>query len=177
LQAAAFSQELGTTLLISNTRDSAVTLDINIADSNFSTPITPPIIVDHSGSTLNNTTGTNSMTLTSCVDQSNGLVPPGAAFCSSPAPGMAGPNGILTQTGPGTVSNESAGTITSLHPMFSLTEQLDIVAGPRSNFNVTSSQVLTQTPSRVPEPGAIMLLGTALLGIAMLVRKKASPSS
>ena len=77
-QLASVSQQLGSTLSIQNTTSSAATLDIYLADSGFTSPTIPPAITiqDVSGATINGTTGTNSFTLTSCVDQSNGLVPP-----------------------------------------------------------------------------------------------------
>lgn len=167
LETAAFSQQFGTTLTIANT-GGAVTFTISVADSNFTTPVTPPAIDDNSSSTLNVTTGTNSMTLTSCVDQSNGLVPPGGPFCSSPAPGMAAPNPTLMQIGAGADSNTSGGVIGALHAPFSLTQELMISAGAGANFSVTSSQVLAP----VPEPASIFLvLGGALL-VTMVVRKR-----
>src|SRR5215472_8989813 len=55
-----FSQELGTTLLVTNTTGAAVTITIDIGDSGFTAPTTPPGISDSSGSTLNVTTGTDS---------------------------------------------------------------------------------------------------------------------
>ena len=171
LQAAGFSEQLGTTLLIQNTTGAAVPITIDLADSNFTSPLAPPgSILDVSGATLNSTTGTNNtFTLTSCVDQSNGLVPPPGVFCSSPAPGMAPANLPLMTTGAVTKSDNSSGTITSLHlPNFSLSQQLVISAAANSNFNVTSSQVLTP----VPEPASMLLLGGVLLGVTGLLRKK-----
>jgi len=172
-QLASVSQQLGSTLSIQNTTSSAATLDIYLADSGFTSPTIPPAITiqDVSGATINGTTGTNSFTLTSCVDQSNGLVPPSGTFCTTPAPGMAGPNATLTAAGAITLSNNSNGTITALGAPFSLTQHLVIVAAANSFFNVTSSQVLTPVTA-VPEPASIMFLGTTVLGLCGLLRKK-----
>ena len=79
-----FSEQLGTTLLIQNTHDFPVTLTVFFAIQNFTTPVTPPEIDYFSGDTINVTTGDNSVSLFSCVDQANGLAPPGGTFCSSP---------------------------------------------------------------------------------------------
>jgi hypothetical protein len=164
-----FSQELGTTLLVTNSTGSAVTLTIDIADSFFSMPTTPPVITDHSGATLNVTTGTDSISLTSCVNQANSLNPTAAPpFCPSPAPGMAAANPTLTQTGAGTASNETAGTISSLTAPFSLMQHIVLSAGAGADFNVTTSQVL----SSVPEPTSVLLLGGVLLGVTGLLRKR-----
>jgi len=161
-----FSQELGTTLLVTNTTGSAFAINIDIGDTNFSAPVTPPPIADSSGSTINGTTGTNSITLTSCVNQAN-LLSPG---CGSPAPGMAPPNGMLTVTGPNTSSNESKGSITTLTAPFALTQHIALSAGAGADFNVTTSQVL----SSVPEPTSVLLLGGVLLGVTGLLRKRAA---
>jgi hypothetical protein len=140
LQTGSFSQQFGTSLLVANTTNSAVTITIDIGDSNFSSPVTPPNITHNSGSTINGTTGTNSLTLTSCVDLSNAL-----SGCGSPAPGMAPANGTVTVTGGSTAVNSTTGTITSLASPFSLTQHIVISVGANSNFNFTTSQVLTPT--------------------------------
>jgi len=138
LQAGVVAQELGTTLLITNTSASAATITIDIGVSNY-TSLNPPI-TDSSGSTINGTTGTNSVTLTSCVDQSNAL-----SGCATPPAGMAPPNGTLTVTGASTANNESTGSITSLTAPFSLTQHIVLSAGAGADFNITTSQVLTGT--------------------------------
>lgn len=159
------TQELGTTLDIVNTSGAAVAITITLADSNFSSPTAPPgSIADHSGATLDATTGTNTFQLTSCVNQANLLTP----ICGTPAPGEAGPNVPLMTIGANTISDESTGTISTLSADFSLTQVLTISAGANSSFNVTSSQVLTP----VPEPGSVLLMGSMLVGISGLLRKK-----
>jgi hypothetical protein len=173
VQAPGFSFELGTTLQIFNTTGSDVTLTIYLADSGFTSPLAPPTVRHSSGATLNANLGNNSFSLTSCVDQSNSLVPPGSSFCSSPAPGMAPPNTTLSTTAAQTKSNDSVGLITALSAPFSLTQQLVIVAGANSAFNVTSSQVLTP----VPEPMSIALLGGVLLLTTGAIRRKQKQAS
>jgi hypothetical protein len=167
-QTAGFSQQLGTTLLITNTSGVSQTITIDIADTNFSSPTTPPSISDHSGATLDNTTATNSYQLSSCVNQANTVV-----FCTTPAPGEAPPNATLTLTGANTTSNESTGTITSLSADFALVQQLTITAAAGSDFNVTSSQILTP----VPEPASVLLMGGMLVGISGMLRKKLAKRS
>jgi hypothetical protein len=136
LQAGNLAQQLGTTLLVENTTASAVTITIDIGVTNYAS-LNPPI-AHSSGSTINGTTGTNSVTLTSCVNQMNNFF-----FCQTPAPGQAPPNGTLTVTGPSTAHNETTGTITSLPGQFALLQHIVLSAGAGGNFNVTTSQVLT----------------------------------
>jgi hypothetical protein len=169
LQTTNVSQQFGTTLLVTNTTGTAATITIDIGDSGFTSPTTPPPIVDDSGATINGTTGTNSITLTSCVDQSNAVV-----GCVTAAPGMAGPNATTTVTGANTANAlESVGSITSLAASFSLSQHIVLSAGAGGDFNVTTSQVLT-SPGVVPEPSSVLLLGGVLLGVTGLLRKRAA---
>lgn len=177
-QAAGVSLEEGTTLQINNLGGtSAVTFTIDLADTNFTSPTAPPFaITDASGLTINPTVGTGSATLTSCVDQDNGLVPPSGTFCGAPAPGQAGMNPGLSFIGAGTKSNTVFGTITALHAPFSLTQELTVTIGAGSEFNLTSSQVLTPTP----EPVSIALMGGVLLltsGAFLRKRKQEKPQA
>jgi len=165
-QTAGFSQEFGTTLLIANNSNTTQTITIDLGDTNFTTPTTPPGIMDASGLTVNPTQGIGSVALVSCVDQSNSLSP---ASCS-PAPGEAGPNPALNFSGPGTLSNTTFGAITSLSADFSLTQMITLTLNAGANLNVTSSQVLTPAP----EPAAIMLLGSAVMGLGLALRRKQS---
>jgi len=161
-----FSQELGTTLLVTNTTGATVSITIDIADTDFTMPVTPPPISDSSGATINGTTGTNSLTLTSCVSTNNLFTP-----CAG-APGEAPANPTLNVTGGATNSNETKGSISALAAPFSLQQHIVLSAGAGSDFNVTTSQVL----SSVPEPTSVLLLGGVLLGVTGLLRKRATGS-
>lgn len=167
-QTAAFSQQLSSTVAVQNLTAAPVTITFGAAISNFSTPTAPPNITDASSITLNETLGSTTGTLTSCVDQSNGLVPPATPFCATPAPGMAGPNPPVTVTGSQTNGNTTTGSITSLHAPFSLSQELTLVLQANTSLNFTLTQVLTP----VPEPASIVLLGTLLVGIGAVVRKR-----
>jgi hypothetical protein len=174
-QTGTFTNQLGTTLEITNSSSTAVTFTIYLADSNFSSPTAPPGgVLDASGATINSTIGTNSFTLTSCVDQSNQLVPPSTAtFCKTPATGEAAGNATLNISGPGTTSDESNGSISTLSAPFALDQKLVITAGADSSFNVTTSQVLTP----VPEPMSITLLGGVLLLTCRAIKRKRNQDS
>jgi hypothetical protein len=169
-QTAAFSQQLSSTVAVQNLTAAPVTITFGAAISNFSSPTAPPnpSISDASSITLNETLGSTTGTLTSCVDQSNGLVPPATPFCTTPAPGQAGPNPSVTVTGSQTAGNTTTGSITLLHAPFSLAQELTLVLQPNTSLNFTLTQVLTP----VPEPASIVLLGTLLVGIGAVVRKR-----
>jgi hypothetical protein len=80
---------------------------------------------------------------------------------------------MVTVTGAQTgISPESTGTITSLHSPFALTQHIVLSAGAGADFNITTSQVLTSTV--IPEPTSVLLLGSVLLGITGLLRKRAA---
>jgi hypothetical protein len=174
-QTTAFSQQFTTNLIVSNNSGASQTLTLDFALSNFTFPVIGgPItaINDASGFTINQTIGMSTGQLTSCVDQSNNTAPPNhSPFCSGAAPGQAGPNMAVTVTGANTLSSpESIGTITALNAPFSLMQQITLTLANGTNANVTASQILTP----VPEPAGIALLGTALLGLTTLFRKKLS---
>ena len=175
-QTAAFSQQFTTNLIVQNNSASSQTLTLDFALTNFTSPTIPPAtgVNDASSFTINETIGSATGQLTSCVDQSNNLAPPDhTPFCSMGAPGQAPPNPAVMVSGAQTSSNTTTGVITALHAPFALSEQITLTLAAGTNLNVTASQILTP----VPEPGAILLLGTAILGVTTVVRRKARKRS
>jgi hypothetical protein len=168
--APSFSNQAGSTTTISTTGSSAV-LTIWFAAQDFSQPVTPPAIQYASNYSITTFQpgSSGSVALTSCVDQSNGTVPPVGTFCSSPAATLT--NAGLTISGAlgGSASNTVLGTIASLSAPFSLSQVVTLTLGANTSVNLITSQVLTP----VPEPASLVLLGgVVLLVSSRLVRRK-----
>lgn len=161
----ALSQQFGSTLQITTTAD--VTLHVWFAAQDFLTPTTPPSILYSSSLSLTSTTGTGKVGLESCVDGSNGLAPPTTPFCSNPEASLT--NTDLNYNGATSSSNTVQENVASLTTVpYSLSQELTLTLGAGSNLNVITSQILTP----VPEPGTLALLGSGLLGVGMLFRRK-----
>lgn len=170
------SQQLSSTVSVQNTTGSSVTIMFGAAVSNYSSPTIPPFtaINDASSVTLDETLvggGGATGTLTSCVDQSNALVKP--TFCVTPAPGEAPIDAPVTVSGAQTNGDTTFGTITALTSPFSLSQELSLTLMPNASLNFTLTQALTP----VPEPAAALFLGTVILGISTIMRKKAAKRS
>jgi len=144
-----------------------VTLTLWLAAQDFTTPITPPPIIDATSLTVIPTNGTGSVTLVNCVDQSNGTAPPlPGVFCSAPA--FTNTNPVINYSGTTSQSNNAGGTFSPLASPFSLSEKVTIGFTTAGEIEVQTRQVLTS----VPEPTSIMLLGSVTLGLVSLFRKK-----
>jgi hypothetical protein len=141
---------LGDTLsLISTT---AHTLDVWITAQDFTLPVTPPNIVLGSNLSITSVHGSGTVGLTSCVNTGNALAPPTNPFCA------AGPSVANTTEGySGTSANSDDKTllISSLLPLYSVSQHVTIGMGANSTLNVITSTVLTP----VPEASSLLLLG------------------
>lgn len=158
------AQQIGSVVDISTT--GAGTLTLWLAAQGFTAPTTPPNITDATSLTVIPTSGLGTVTLESCVDQSDGTAPPTGTFCSAPALTVTNPT--INYSGDTSQSNNDSGVITSLAATFSLSEVITITFTEASEIEVQTRQVLTA----VPEPGSIVLLGTVLVGLGTLIRKR-----
>ena len=161
-QATTNSQQFTTTTFLTNTSTSSQTITIAAATNGFTSPNAPPPITDSFTYTLNETTGaTTASSYKACVDPLNGLTAP-TGTCGSPTPLVVA----------GVVSNASSTgqiVLTSLGPNpFSLNQQITLTLAAGTSVTLTASQTLTQ----VPEPASIVLLGSLLVGLTTLFRKK-----
>lgn len=167
IQASGDTEQDGATLKIQNTGLTKQTLTFWIADNNFSTPTAPPEILYSSNLNGTSTQGSGSVDLTSCVDTSNGLAPPTATFCSSPAATLV--NTTFNFSGSSSDTNDTVSTfITTLGSPYTLSQVITLTLNAGASLNFNTSQVLTQ----VPEPGVIVLFGTVLVIIGSTRRKK-----
>ena len=162
-QAPGNTEQFTSTLKIINTTSGSITVTIGAAANDFTAPTTPPDITDSFGYTLNETVGAvTASSYTACVDQGNSLIV-GAGTCGTAT--------SITDSGAHTVSSpEGAILITSLSPSFALSQFLSLTLSGGTSVDVTASQTLTQ----VPEPAAILLLGTAILGVTTVARRRAA---
>jgi hypothetical protein len=150
-----------------------VTLDLWLAAQNFTMPVTPPSVNDATSLTLIPTFGSGSVSLDNCVDLSNGTAPASTAptgphsFCSMPAPGTP-INDSMGFSGNTSSSTNNTALLSTITSPFSLSEHVTITFTGASELEIQTRQVLTP----VPEPAAILLLGSTLLGVTTLFRKK-----
>ncbi len=143
------------------------TLNLWLAAQDFTMPVTPPGLNDKGSLTVIPTSGTGTVALTNCVDQSNGTAPPLGPFCSTPAVQFNNP--MITYSDTTSQSNNVSAGISNLSAPFSLSELVTITFSSASEIEVQTRQVLA-----TPEPASIMLMGSLLAGIATLIRKKAA---
>lgn len=157
------SEQFTSTTKLKNTTGSVQTITIDAATNDFTSPNAPPTITDAFTFSLSGANGVTSATFHACVDAANGLTAP-TGTC-----GMTGP---ISTTG--TLSSAS-GTgqiiIPSLGPSaFGLNEEIVLTLAAGTSVTVQGTQTLTN----VPEPAAILLFGTMLLGVTSIVRRKAA---
>jgi hypothetical protein len=169
-----FSDQFGSTTTITTTTTGA-TVVIYFAAQNFNMPITGGSVtgIDYA-SNLSITTAephsSGTVTLKSCVDQSNHTVPApvGTGFCTTPA-AMA-LNATLTI--PATLGSSQSNTVTSIFsPLgspYSLSQMVTLVLGANTSLNLSTSQDLTP----VPEPMSIALLGGVIALTARAFRRR-----
>jgi hypothetical protein len=162
------ADQIANSLLISSTE--AKTLHIYVLAQDFMMPSAPPnpgltYDAQQSGTTLGNNTST-SFSTHSCIDTTNGNV---AAFSL----GCGG--GTLTNTSQ-TITTTSTPTddvrkgISSLTGPWAFEQDITIDLTVGSNISLNTTQSLIPTP----EPAAMMLMGTLLMGVGFLVRKTRS---
>lgn len=152
------AEQFGDTVNVTSTGDH--TVNIWLTSQNFTMPTLHPTAYENSLALTGTFANTSeSAQLQTCVDNTNGTAP--ALGCSG---------GSLTQSltlaGSGVNDNSILGTANQISK-YSLQQELTLTLHAGSDFNVISSQSLT-----VPEPAGIVLLGTVLVGLTTLVRRK-----
>jgi hypothetical protein len=171
--AAGVANEFGSTLEIANTGSSAATITLWFSSTGFTTPTAPPTLNYSSEIGITGTAGTASAVLTSCVDTDNQATPPAGTFCEASPAGGEIANQSISVNVPASIksnNNTSFSTISSLSGTYSLEQMIVITLGADSTLNLSTSQVL----SSVPEPTSVILLGSLLIGVGLVARRKLS---
>ena len=139
-----------------------------MAAQDFTMPTTPPGVDTLSTSlTIIPTRGRGTAALENCVDESNGTAPPAGVFCS--APGLV-VNDSVNFSGSTAVVDNNSGKIASVSTPFSLSQEVTITFDTDAVIQIQTRQSL----SAIAEPASVGLLGTLLVGIAAMFRKKAA---
>lgn len=164
---ATLSKVLSSTLDVQNLSGADHTLQLYFGDTSFTSPVTPPAINvnSHIGGSVITGSPDNLLSFLSCIDQSDQQNP-----CGTPS------DAGDTIVGPGTPNitqnsfqADNSATINSLDSPYSISQYVDITLGGGSEINFSDNTSLTQP---TPEPGTIILVGSALVGIGLIARRR-----
>jgi len=167
------ADEFGSTTTIT-TGSTGATVVLYWAAQDFTQPATNGSVtgIDYTsemGITNALSSGSATVTLESCVDESNDTVPAPAAsgFCTTPAATLT--NSQTLPAGLGSSSHiTSTTTFSPLNATYSLSQAVTLVIGANTSLNLSTSQALTP----VPEPAGIALLGGLILLTSGAIRRK-----
>ena len=155
------ANQLTTSLSLRSTTSAIV--EFWASSQDFTQPTAPPTLDYFSNLSTTSVLGSGTADLTSCLDTGNNLAPP---FCTA---GFSLTNVQQNWIAPTATSGTVSTTVANLSGPYSLSQHITIALNADSQMNVIASQVLT---SPIPEPMSIVLLGTALIGLAVSFRRK-----
>jgi hypothetical protein len=158
------SQEESATVDLSNAATTTQSIVINVISTGFTSPTTPPALTltSNIGGSVVTGSAANVLNFISCVDQTDSQTAGCPATDNAPT---VSPN-ITSATSH--YDGGSTSTITTLSSPYAIDEQISVTLGVGANMNFSASTTLAQ----VPEPMSIILLGSVVLLVSGLFRRK-----
>ena len=157
------------TLDLKNVSGSTQTLQIAISANDFTEPTGTPIeFLSSIGGTVVTGGPGSGLTFGSCLDPGNSLNTQFVFQCNS-KPGVI-LSGVSTPFigNPGAFADSKTSTLLSLTKPFSINQNLLVTLPPGGEINFSASTKLTV----IPEPSSMLLLGSGVLGLAQVLRRK-----
>lgn len=160
------AQVLSASLDIQNGAGSTQSIEFAISDIDFTAPITPPKLSlnSHIGGTVGSSGANqnNATTFQSCISTTN------ANLTSCAGATAASTVGSPSITTPNAFANDQFATITSLTAPYSITSIWDLTLGAGADLGFQARASLAP----VPEPVTLSVLGTGLVALGIIRRRR-----